>query len=304
MISSSGVNPSDVKSRSGSRRKMGFPLVIPHSDGAGIIDRVGVGVSTNRVGQRVWTFNAAWNRAHGTAAQYVVLPQAQAVPLPASIDFVAGACLGVPFLTAHRAVFADGSVNGSVVLVQGGAGVVGHYAVQLAKWGGATVLATVGDEDRAAHARLAGADHTINYKRERVVDRVLEITGGSGVDRVVEVEFGSNVADDVSMLKGGGVIATYGSSAVPLPQLPYYDIVPKNIVVRTILVYTISEEARQLAISDLGAWLSSSARHFSIAHRLPLESIAEAHETVERGAKLGHVILDIAGPAQSGVSNR
>ena len=176
-LATSGVNPSDVKSRSGVfRRPMAFPTIIPHSDGAGIIDKVGPGVSEYRVGERVWTFNAQFQRPFGTAAEYVTLPSKQAVPLPAETDFAAGACLGIPALTAHRGVTLFGPVNGLNVLVQGGAGAVGHYAVQIAKSKGATVIATVSSDTKANHARTAGADHVINYRTENVAERVKALT--------------------------------------------------------------------------------------------------------------------------------
>ncbi|MBI2360745.1 MAG: NADPH:quinone reductase, partial [Deltaproteobacteria bacterium] len=168
----SGVNPSDTKRRSGATEGMSFPRIIPHSDGAGIIDQAGAGVDERRVGERVWTYNARWQRPFGTAAQYVVVPSQQAVHLPDSVSFAEGACLGIPGMTAHRCVFVDGPVRGKTVLVTGGAGCVGHYAVQFAKWGGASVIATVSSEKKAAHARAAGADYTINYREEDVAGRV------------------------------------------------------------------------------------------------------------------------------------
>src|SRR5262249_2809851 len=190
----SGVNPSDVKSRAGLRGGMAFPRVIPHSDGAGVIEAAGRAVDPGHVGERAWLWNGQWSRAYGTAAERIALPAAQAVPLPAEVGFTAGACLGIPALTAHRSVFADGPVAGQTVLVTGGAGTVGHYAIELAKFGHANVIATVSGPEKARAARTAGADHVLDYRREDVAARVLEITGGAGVDRIVEVEFGGNLA--------------------------------------------------------------------------------------------------------------
>ena len=174
----SGVNPSDTYGRSGRFGGMTFPRVIPHQDGAGVIEAVGPGVPEQRVGERVWVFEATWNRPGGTAAEYTVVPTTRAVKLPDSMSFKEGACVGVPVLTAHRAVFAAGPVNGKTVLVTGGAGSVGRYCVEWAKWGGArSVLATVSSEAKARLAADAGADHVINYRQEDVAERVKQLVG-------------------------------------------------------------------------------------------------------------------------------
>ncbi len=291
-LATSAVNPSDVKSRAGTARKIAFPRQVPQSDGAGVIDEVGAGVDGARIGQRVWTWNAAWQRPWGTAAQWVVLPAAQAVPLPDHIDFAAGACLGIPVLTAHRAVFADGAPTGRTVLVSGGAGVVGHYAIQLAKWAGARVLSTVSSAEKAAHARAAGADGVIDYRREDVAERVLELTGGQGVDRIVEVEFAANLELNLRIAKVGAVIASYGSVERE-PTVPFPQLMARNLVLRFVLVYTLPQAARDAAIADATAWMASGQAQFAIAARFPLARIVEAHQTVEAGAKIGHVLLDI-----------
>src|SRR6187455_1744824 len=191
-LKTSGVNPSDVKGREGRTRKLSYPRVIPHSDGAGEIDMVGDGVPASRQGERVWVWNGQWKRPFGTCAQYVVLPSALAVTLPASASFDAGACLGIPAMTAYHAVAVTGVGKGSNVLISGGAGGVGHYAIQFAKARGATVLTTVSSEAKAKLARDAGADHVIDYKRENVAERVMEITGKTGVDAVIEMDFAAN----------------------------------------------------------------------------------------------------------------
>ena len=292
-LAASGVNPSDVKTRSGSARKMAFPRVVPHSDGAGIVEGVGPGVPPSRVGEKVWLYNAAWQRPFGTAAEFAALPSEQAVRLPAGLDFAEGACLGIPVMTAHRAVFADGSVTGKAVLVSGGAGVVGHYAVQLAKWGGAMVIATVSSAEKAEHARAGGADHVVDYRREDVVERVLAITGGAGVDRIVEVEFGGNLPINDKILKMGGVIATYGS-VVREPALPFFPYVTRNAVLRLVHMYGMPEAAKRQAADDIDAWVRTGRARFAIASRLPLEEIVAAHLEVEAARKVGHVVLEIA----------
>lgn len=291
-LHTSGVNPSDVKTRAGSSRRIAFPRQVPGSDGAGVIDEIGTGVPADRLGQRVWTWNAAWQRPGGTSAQFTVLPSIQAVPLPAGADFDAGACLGIPVITAHRAVFADGPPTGQTVLVSGGAGVVGHYAVQLAHWAGARVITTVSSADKAAHARAAGADEVIDYKREDVAARVLQLTGGEGVDRVVEVEFGGNLALNLRIAKMGGVIATYGST-LREPQVPFFPLVTRNLTLRLVHMYGLPQPAKDQAIHDIAAWIGSGRARFAIAARYPLDRIVEAHQAVERGAKVGHVLLDL-----------
>jgi NADPH2:quinone reductase len=289
----SGVNPSDVKRRAGLRGDAVVSTIIPHSDGAGIIDAVGEGVSTSRVGERVWIFNAQWKRTFGTAAEYVSLPGAQAVRLPDQTSFAEGACLGIPAMTAHRCVFADGNVDGETVMVAGGAGAVGGYAVQMAALGGATVIATVSSEKKAEIARAAGAHHIINYETEDVSARVNDITGGRGLDRIVEVAFGTNLATDVTCLKENGVIAAYGSDASHEPRIPFYALLSKGITVHFVFVYLLPEAARESAIVNINSLLESgSLRHF-ISHSFPLTDIVEAHKAVESGNKIGRVLIHI-----------
>ena len=293
-VHAAGINPSDVKGRQGLRKKLAYPRVIPGCDGAGVIDRVGPGVPTTRIGERVWIYEGQFNRAMGTSAGFVALPAALAVRLPDPLTFDQGACLGVPYMTAHRAVFADGPITGATVLVQGGAGAVAHYALQLCKWGGAEVITTVSGPAKAAHAKLAGADHVINYKTESVKERVLEITAGRGVDRVIEMEFGQNFLTDYEVIAPYGTIASYGSQAVPEAHLPYFSVNAKNPLIRLILVYTMPPAAKQQAINDLSAWLRVGKPVFAIAQRFGLASIAAAHEAVESGDKIGQVVLSIA----------
>ena len=295
-VHTSGVNPSDVKTRGGTGGGLAYPRIIPHSDGAGVIEAVSEGVDPARVGERVWVFNAAWQRAWGTAATYVALPSAQAVVLPDGVSFEAGACLGIPAMTAHRCVFADGPVRGQTVLVTGGAGAVGHYAVQWARWGGATVLTTVSSEAKAHHAQSAGAHHIINYKTQDVVEAVHELTRGQGVDRIVEVELGGNLEVSRQVLKAHGVIAAYGSMAVPTPALPFYPMMFKDITLRMILVYLLPEAARRQAIADLNEAMQRGRLTHAIHQTYPLDDMVAAHQAVESGQVIGNVVV-IPNPA-------
>jgi NADPH2:quinone reductase len=293
-VHASGVNPGEVKKRSDwMGLGIGYPRVIPQGDGAGTIEGVGEGVSSSRVGERVWVWGAQSGRPFGTAAQYVALPSEQAVPLPDGVGFEVGACLGIPARTAHRCVFADGSVSGKVVLVSGGAGTVGGFAVSFAKWGGARVIATVGSEEQVEVASEAGADHALNYRTDDVAARVGEITGGSGAERIVEVAFGRNLALDTEAIAPLGTIAAYSSDADAEPMLPFWELLFKNVVIRLVGSDDLPGEANRKAAADITACLEAGAFHPRIAPRLPLERIAEAHEAVEGGRSDGRVILDI-----------
>ena len=293
-LATSGVNPSDVKSRSGAfRRPMAFPVVIPHSDGAGVIDKVGAGVPESRIGERVWTFNAQFLRPFGTAAEYVALPGAQAVRLPAGTDFAAGACLGIPALTAHRGVTLFGPVAGLTVLVQGGAGAVGHYTVQIAKAKGATVIATVSGDAKAKHASAAGADHVINYRSENVAERVKALTGGKGVDRIVEVDIAANAPSYAGILARRGKIAVYGSGApiAAIPAAPFINLEP---TIQFYIVYQLDPEPLRGGIADITAMLEVGKLTHAVARRFALDDIAAAHESVESGLVMGNVVVDVA----------
>ncbi len=290
----SGVNPSDVKSRAGVRTKaLPFPRIVPHSDGAGVIDQVGDGVDPARTGERVWVWNAAWGRAEGTAAQYVVLPAAQAVPLPDGVDLAVGACLGIPALTAYHAVTVDGGVGGKSVLVAGGAGAVGHYAVQLAKLEGAKqVIATVSGPEKAELARAAGADLVVNYRTEDFVERCREATGGAGLDRIIEVDFAANVDADLAALRPEGDIVVYGSGAPEIP-IPFVSAIVKGARLRFFIVYNLNPEDRTRAIADLTHLLAENRLAHNIAARLPLARIADAHDLVEHGSATGNIVLAV-----------
>jgi len=290
----SGVNPSDVKSRAGLRTaQLPFPRIVPHSDGMGVIDAVGAGVPAKRMGERVWVWNAAWGRAFGTAAQYVTLPQAQAVVLPQAVPDEAGACLGIPALTALHATLAHGGVKDRTVLVAGGAGAVGHYAVQFAHLLGARrVIATVSNAAKAALAAQAGADVTINYREGDVVERVRSATQGAGVDRVIEVDVAANGLLDADIVRPGGQWLVYGSGQGQF-SLPFFPLIVKNQSLHFFIVYNLAPEDRRRAESMLTEFLESGSLVHNIARRLPLAEIAAAHEMVERGQTIGNVVLAI-----------
>jgi NADPH2:quinone reductase len=290
----SGVNPSDVKTRGGVRsRELPFARIVPHSDGMGLIDRVGPGVDTRRVGERVWLWNAAWGRPFGTAAQFTCLPERMAVPLPDGVDEAAGACLGIPALTALHAVLMDGGVAGKTVLVAGGAGAVGHYALQFAsRFGAARLITTVSSEAKAALARQAGADVIVNYRTDAVAERVRDATGGAGVDRVIEMDLAANGALDLELLRPGGECVAYGSGPKPL-ELPFLPLIAKNLQLKFFMVYHLSDADRARGQATLQRMLARGELVHNIAERLPLERIAEAHELVEQGRALGNVVLAI-----------
>lgn len=290
----SGVNPSDVKSRAGTRSPtLPYPRVTPHSDGAGSIDAVGDGVDAARIGERVWLWNAAWGRADGTAAEWVVLPSAQAVRLPDTVGLEVGALLGIPALTALHAVDVAGGVAGKRVLVAGGAGAVGRYAVQMARQAGAAqVIATVSSPAKAALARSAGADVAINYRQVDPADAVLAATDGRGVDRIIEVDFGSNVAQDFAILATGGEIVVYGSTA-PEIAVPFLPAIIKNVALHFFIVYNLSPADRASAIARLDALLEGGLLTHNIDARFPLDAIAAAHERVESGKAIGSVLLQL-----------
>jgi NADPH2:quinone reductase len=290
----SGVNPSDVKARTGSRGgALPFPRIVPHSDGAGVIDAVGAGVAEARLGERVWIWNAGWKRASGTAAEYVALPADQAVALPANADLAAGACLGIPALTACHAVTCGGGVEGRSVLVAGGAGAVGHYAVQFAKLHGARqVIATVSGPEKAELARAAGADVVINYRDDDPVTRCREITDGRGVERIIEVDLAANLDKDLALLRADGDIVVYGSGKPEIP-VPFLPAILGNVTLRFFIVYNLAPGDRARAQADVAELLAADRLSHNIAMRLPLEEIVQAHELIEQGGLRGNLVLEI-----------
>jgi NADPH2:quinone reductase len=291
-IRASGINPSDVKARSGATRKIAFPRIIPHSDGAGEIDKLGAGVTDRRIGDRVWLWNAQYQRPCGTAADYAAVPAAQAVPLPERVSFAAGACLGVPAMTAWHAVMLDGAeaLSGSTILVAGGAGAVAHYAIQFAKATGAIVITTVSSDMKAQHARAAGADHVIDYKREDVGARVREITGGTGVARIIEVDLARNAPLIAKLLAPRGTVVVYGSGGGEATIGSSF-LLNAHATMKFFIVYGIDAAARGRAVAGIGAALAGGRLINAVAREWPLEEIAVAHEAVEAGTLMGKAVV-------------
>jgi len=290
-LATSGVNPSDVKARAGLTRKIAYPRVIPHSDGAGEIDMVGEGVDASRIGERVWTWNGQWKRAFGTCAEYIVLPSALAVQLPAQISLEAGACLGIPAMTAVHAVAVAGAKADTTLLISGGAGAVAHYAIQFAKARGARVISTVSSPAKAALARAAGADHVIDYKRENVGERVMAIAKG-GVDAMVELDFAANAKLIPSVLRPKGAVVIYGTGA-PEAQMPAIFCLINSITLKFIFVYELNAQERAAALAEIARLLEAGRLIHNVAETLPLADIVKAHETVEQGTALGNVVVQL-----------
>ena len=293
----SAVNPSDTKTRGGARGNvaMPFPVIIPHQDGAGVIDAVGDGVDPERIGQRVWVYEATLGRAFGTCAQYTTVPAHKAVMLPARADFEAGACMGIPVMTAHRCVMADGPVLGKTILVTGGAGSVGFYAIQVARLSGAArVIATVSRDEQARQALAAGAHDVINYRQEDVAARVREITGETQpLDRVIEVAFGQNLPVILPLMRPGGVIATYASDALPEPAIPFWPMLAKDLTVRFVLVYAMPQAAHDDAAMFITAALSGGELKHQYHQAFSMAEIAAAHEATESMSHVGKVLVKI-----------
>jgi len=282
-IACSGLNPTDVKRREGTRgQAIEFPRVIPNSDGAGVVDEG----PKEWLGKRVWVWNAQWGRAFGTCAEYCCLPESQVAVLPDGVDFAGGACLGIPAMTAHQALFSDGDVKGKTVLVTGGAGAVGHYAIQMAKWAGARVAATVSSDEKAKLAKDAGADLVINYKNEDVAGKVLQF---GGVDRVVEVDFGGNLETNIKAVKLNGTIASYASMGNTEPKFPFYTLMRRGIAIDLVFVYMMKPEERARALADLKVM---RLKH-NIARHFKLDDLVAAHELQESNKVVGNIVIDL-----------
>jgi len=290
-LAASGVNPSDVKSRQGSTRKIAFPRVVPHSDGAGTIDDVGDGVPKSRIGERVWVWNGQWKRAFGTAAEFIALPAAQAVTLPDNVGFDAGACLGIPAMTAiHAVILADATKNMNL-LVSGGAGAVSQYVIQFAKARGANVIATVSSPEKAKAAHEAGADHVIDYKRENVGERVMEITDKRGVDAAVEMDLAANARLIPGVLRPKGRVIVYGTG--PEATLPAAFCLFNSLRLQFFLVYELDAKEREHSVEAINDALKSGTLLNRVTQ--PTFSLADtvaAHEAVERGT-IGNVIVTL-----------
>ncbi|WP_209723472.1 NADPH:quinone reductase [Asticcacaulis solisilvae] len=292
-VRASGVNPSDTKNRGGPS-PMAYALVIPHQDGAGEVIGAGSPDLEHRIGQRVWFYEAQLGRPHGSAAEYVVLPAHQVQPLPDHVKFEEGACLGVPAMTAHRSVFADGSVTDQVVLVTGGAGAVGRYAIQFAKLGGARVIATVSRDAQARSAKAAGADLVLNRKTDDLVAGIRNFTGQArGVDRVIDVAFGANLDLVMQVLNPRGVIATYASDEKPEPAIPFWSLIMLDATIRFVLVYVMDRAAHQAAAEAINTALEGKQLTHEIAQTYRLDEIPDMHRAQESGATIGKLILQV-----------
>ena len=289
----SGVNPSDVKSRMA--RPLGGPFIIPHSDGAGVIDAVGAGVDASRVGQRVWTWNAQWQRPCGTAAEYVCLPSAQAVVLPDGVSFQAGACMGIPGLTALQAVRLAGDVSHQTVLVTGASSAVGHYVTQMLKRRGATVIGTVGSEAKAAHAKAAGADHCVFYKTEDAVARVKTLTGGQGVNTIIDMDFSTTIQWMAQgIMRPHGHLVCYGSNPPADISVSFRPMLFNSFTLSFFLVYELTAQDRAVCVSELNQMLQHKQLMHTIAEEFSLAQVVQAHQAVESGKLIGNVVVRLA----------
>ena len=304
----SGVNPTDWKARRGSRAgaELPFPEVVPNQDGAGTIEAIGEGVPTGRVGERVWLWEAAWRRADGTAQELVVIPSRQAVRLPDAASMDVGASLGIPALTAHRCLIvselgprklAPGVLHGQTVLVAGGAGAVGHAAIQLARWAGARVISTVSSDEKAGLALSAGAEHAVNYRAGQAADEIRALVP-NGVDVIVEVAPAGNAVLDRAVLAPNGTVAVYATDGGTELELNVRELMSRNLRYQFVLVYTVPAPAKDQAVSDVAAAVEDGAldvgEHVGLPlHRFSLERTADAHDAVEHGA-VGKVLVDIS----------
>lgn len=295
-VRTSAVNPTDTKTRDGTTSRPFDDVRVPHQDGVGEVDAVGEGVDPARVGQRVWVWLASPGGAGGdplaewgTCAQHTVVPAAQATPLPEGALDDLGACLGVPAMTAYHCLFADGSVAGATVLVTGGAGAVGHYAVELARWAGATVVSTVSGPEKAELARAAGAHHVVNYREGDPAAAILDAAGP--VDRVVEVSLAGNLDQDLRVLRNGGTIVSYAATPQD-PELPVRRLMGGNVLLRGMLLYGVPRNV----LADAARGLTAAVGHGALSplpiHRFGLDDVVAAHEAVERGAT-GKVVVDV-----------
>lgn len=289
----SAVNPSDVKNRTGFVGPMRYPRVVPHQDGAGVVEAVGAGVTPDRIGQRVWIYEAQTGRAGGTAAEYVAVPAQNAVALPDGVSFEVGATLGVPAMTAHRCLFADGGLEGRRVLVHGGAGAVGTAAIQLATWKGAAVAATVRRAEQVDAARLAGAESVLVAGSEDTAHLRASL-GGRGADRIVDVALSANLEVDLAALADGGVISAYATES-PSDEVcfPMVRAMVANAAVRFVYVYTVPAEAKAAAVADIGGCLRDGGLRPRIGLVVPLARTADAHLAVEAGTAAGRVLIRV-----------
>jgi NADPH2:quinone reductase len=290
----SGVNPSDAKARAGSRPGVVRPeysLVIPHSDGSGVIEGVGSELDKSLIGKRVWVRNGQWKRPFGTAAEYITIPIENTVEMLNQMTFQEGATMGIPGLTAAQGVFGSGSVKGQTLLVSGGNGAVGHLAVQLAKWGGAKVIST-GSQSNSHSILNNGADYFFDYSSDNLVSQILEVAP-EGVDRVIEVEFGLNLTWLHQVVKPNGSIAVYGSAKEMNPTIPFGLYLFKAIKIDIFLIYILPQKQRELAINFLHSAFEQKALTPKIDSIFKLENCALAQNRTLESGRNGAVLLEI-----------
>ena len=293
-LARSGVNPSDVKSRQGApgATKPAFTQIIPHSDGAGVIEAVGEGVDAARIGERVWIWNGQWQRAYGTCAEYIALPSAQAVHLADGQSFDTGASLGIPALTAAHTVLGGGPVENKTLLVSGAGGSVGFMAVQLAKWAGARVVATASAGPSTAHAEAAGADVVLDHRSPDLAEEILQATSGNLIDRAVECEFGANIDTLADVIAPNGVISAYGSQLNMTPTLPFRTLLFKAVTIDIALVYILREAERAAAIKHVTDALADKALTARVHKVFKLEDTVQAHQAVQDAGRHGAILIN------------
>ena len=294
-VAYSGVNPYDTKKRAKGRDVEQFGRIIPNCDGSGIIDRVGDGVLKDRIGQSVWVFGAQVTQAFGTGAEYCVIPDLQAIALPKNLSLEEGAALGIPAVTAHRAVFADGDVAGKILYVAGATGRVGSYAVQFSKLAGATVIAATGSNDKIDYLKKLGADYIVNYREEHRIQQVKSILGSEGVDRIIESSFGANIEFDAAVLARHGIIAAFGFDDVGSQSMPHFPLMLKNALLRYIAIFFISHEAKEKTFSQINQIISTGGIQHHIGHIFAFDELPNAHQAIETNEVLGAGLVKIEG---------
>ena len=293
-VHASGANPTDTYTRSGVRRRgLPYPIIIPHQDGAGVIDAVGNGVAASRIGERVWIYMAQWQRPFGTAAQFCIVPAEYAPRLPDNCSFSEGASLGVPWLTAHYAVTMDGPVQGKTVLVSGGTGAVGYYCIQIAKVRGARVIASVGSAAKGAMAKAAGADEVVDFRAEDVGARIGTLTGGCGADRILEPFFAKNAAYYPQMLAKRGTVIVYGAGGAEGTISAAWGI-QNQPTIRFMYMYELPAEAYPRAVADFTALQTSGKLRHLPVREFSIDQLAQCHEAVEAGNSGTRMIVKLA----------
>jgi NADPH2:quinone reductase len=290
-VAVSGVNPTDVKRRSGARGPLPFPAMTPGYDAAGVVDAVGESVAESRVGARVWVWEAAHARPGGSAAEFLVVPQSRAMPLPKDVSFADGASLGVPALTACHGLLLGGDLSGQAVIVTGGAGAVGNYAVQLAKRMGAVVIATARGEAKAADAKQAGADHVVDPRSDSLADVALEVTGGKGVRHMLDVDLGAHIGDAWRFIAENGSLASYGTQSDPAPLFPFPKYMYRNLSLHGIAVFNIPETAKLAAAAYVQEVLEAGELRHRCDGTFALAEIAAAHERQESCLARGKILI-------------